>query len=78
MAVVVWKGHGWELKDQLKIYTPLDPSPGQNGGETSSLLANLNPEGRDPENVITGQGMTFKFKGASQDPVEQKALRAWV
>lgn len=31
VAVVVWKGkswppgHGWELKDQLKIYTPLHP-----------------------------------------------------
>lgn len=54
VAVVVWNRHGWELKDQL-TFTPLDPSQSQNGGETSSLLANLNP-GKvvDPENVITG------------------------
>ena len=31
----------------------------------------LNPEGHDPEDLITGQGMTFKFIGARQGQAEQ-------
>lgn len=80
VAVVVWNRnslqpwHGWEFKDPAQDVPSLPipkPKPEHWWNPLLLIVRGLIPEDHDPEDLITGQRKTFKFKGASQGRTDQ-------